>query len=179
MRLREKMGMKLPTANANVLTLPARSVVFVCYGNIMRSPMAAEMMRREISTRNLTPAIQVHSAGLHAKPGNPAHPWAIAASHEIGIPLTEHRATELTAELAVQVGAIFAMDFQNAAELLARFPQARDRIYLLGQWNREVGAPIEIADPYFTGAEGTKQCYRILQRCISNLVDELGADGKG
>jgi len=177
LRLRDKLGMKLPTQST--VTLPKPAVVFVCYGNIMRSPMAAEMMKREISARNLPPLLQVHSAGLHAKPGNSAHPLAVAAGREIGIPLAGHRAELLTDHLVEQAGALFAMDFQNAAELLARFPQARDRIYMLGQFRHESGSPIEIPDPFFTGAEGTRQCYQVLQRCVHNLVDELENYAKG
>ena len=171
LRLRERLGMKLRLSHT--LSPHTRSVLCVCYGNIMRSPMAAEMMKREILARNIAPPIAVQSAGLHAQPANPAHPWALAAGQAMGIPLTEHRAQLMSDELAAQADAIFAMDFQNAAELLARFPQARDKIHMLGHWRREPGTSVEISDPYYTDVEGTKQCYEVIQRCVRNIVDEL------
>lgn len=173
MRLREMMGMKLSTSNQ--LAPGTRSLLFVCFGNIMRSPMAATMMRRELAKRNLATAIQVDSSGLHATPGNLAHPWALAASREMNMPLSDHRAQLVTVEQVEQADAIFGMDFQNTAELLSRFPHAREKIFLLGSWLHQPGAAVEIPDPYFTDQDGTLRCYELIHQCIRSLADELQA----
>ena len=85
LRLLDLMGVR--AQNATTIHTAARSFVFVCFGNLMRSPMAAEMFRDSVATAHL-PGIQITSAGLHAVPGSEAHPWALTASSELGLPLT-------------------------------------------------------------------------------------------
>jgi protein-tyrosine-phosphatase len=173
LRLKDIMGMG--SANAAKVAPQSRSFLFVCFGNIMRSPMAEALLRK--SAANL-PEIQVASAGLHALPGNAAHPNALAASAEIGLPLAHHRAQVLTRELVSQADVIFAMDFQNQAELLAAYPQHRQKILLLSAYADGVDRYREIPDPYLGDLDTTRRCYSLLQACIRNLTAELTATVK-
>lgn len=114
-------------------------------------------------------ALSSDSAGLHAVPANPAHPWAQCAASELGISLASHRAKLLTPEMIAQADAVFAMDWQNLAELLNSYPHFKDKIFLLGAY---AGDPRlrEIPDPYFGDLDTTRQCYRVLQTCVRNLL---------
>src|SRR5271166_2464696 len=67
----------------------ARSFLFVCFGNIMRSPMCEALMNRALAAVPPT-QITVTSAGLNAVPGRAAHPWAVAAALELGLTLENH-----------------------------------------------------------------------------------------
>jgi protein-tyrosine-phosphatase len=170
LRLLDSLGVH--SQNAGVIKPNARSFLFICFGNIMRSPMAEAMLRKSAADQNLL-ALQVNSAGLHAVPGTEAHPWAVAASTEIGLPLTQHRAQLLTAELVGQADAIFVMDFQNKAEMLALYPGAGDKILMLGAYAEGPQRYREIPDPYFGDLDTTRRCYALLQTCVRNLTKEL------
>src|ERR1700745_2595310 len=99
----------------------------------MRSPMAEAFLREELG-RVEASGFSVTSAGLHALPGNPPHPWAVEAARDFGISLGQHRALPVTAELIAKSDVVFAMDFQNQAELLAQYPEAERKICLLGAY---------------------------------------------
>src|SRR5436309_218043 len=102
-----------------------RSVLFVCYGNIMRSPMAEAMLKRVLAEQGVN-GVSVQSAGLHALAGREAHPLALIVSREIGIPLDNHRAQLLTPEMVASSDVIFALDFENLAELCVAYPDAKN-----------------------------------------------------
>ena len=174
----EYMRLRLLHAVGAKTLIPAipktsRSFLFVCFGNIMRSPMAEALLQQEVSNRTRNETLMVASAGLHATPGNVAHPWAQAASADFNISLQKHRAQLLTAKMVYDADAIFAMDFQNKAELLALYPESKHKIFMLSSCLRGPGQHEEIADPYFGDVEATRNCYRTLQTCVQNLADDL------
>ena len=150
----------------------ARSFVTVCFGNIMRSPMSGEMLKRELAKAGIENAF-VCSAGLHASEGRAAHPWALEVSRELGMPLDQHRARLLTAKMVENADAILAMDYENLAELLARFPDAKDKIFMLSAYAEGPLRYREIPDPYFGDLAETRRCYAVLQTCVRNLVASL------
>ena len=170
LRLLDLVGVRSP--NMGKITPSAASFLFVCFGNLMRSPMAEAMFRKAVTDANL-PGILIHSAGLHAIPGNEAHPWALIASREIGLSLTNHRAQPVTPELIAQADAIFAMDFQNKAELLALYPDSESKILMLGAYANGSLRYREIPDPYFGDIDTTRRCYDVMRTCIRNLTADL------
>lgn len=74
--------------------------------------------------------------------------------------------------------AIFAMDFQNKAELLSQYPECREKIFLLGAYAEGVQRYREIKDPYHSDLEGTRRCYALLKTCTENLARSMAASGK-
>lgn len=158
--------------NKHVPPTNARSFMFVCHGNIMRSPTAELLLKRALATQGIE-GVSVISSGIHATPGTRAHPWAQAAVVGLGLSLAEHQSKLITSEIVDATEVIFAMDFQNLAELLVHFPEARSKVFLLSsfangkQWCRE------IPDPYFGGVEETRNCFAVLQTCVNNLVLHL------
>lgn len=168
-RLLDRMGVR-PQKRERI-SRSARSILFVCFGNIMRSPMAETMFRQSTAGKQILAS--AFSAGLHAIPGREAHPRALAASNEIGLSLVEHRAQQLTPEMVSQADVIFVMDFKNKAEVLALYPEARDKVVLLSEYADGADRCREIPDPYFGDLESTRRCYALLQTCIHNLAAEL------
>jgi protein-tyrosine phosphatase len=150
----------------------ARSIVFICFGNIMRSPISEALFRRALAA---TPGLDVKvvSAGLNATPGKPAHPWAVAAAQELGISLADHKATLLTAQMVEQADAVIAMDLQNKLDFLARYAQAADKFYLLGTYGSSTGRFLEIRDPFFGDLNETRACYKLIEACTKNLAHSL------
>ena len=107
---------------------------------------------------------------MHASPGREAHPWAQEAAADLGISLTQHRAKLLTREMVSRADCVFAMDFQNKAELLTLYPEAQEKILMLSAYAEGAWKDREIPDPYLGDVEVTRHCGRQLQICIRNLL---------
>lgn len=171
LRLLDTLGIR--TANRRLAPASARSLLFVCFGNIMRSAMAEYLMRKTLADAGITEPVQIVSAGLHASPGREAHPWARQASAELGISLADHHSKLLTREMVQQADCIFAMDFQNKAELLVLYPRAEEKILMMSVYGENPWQYREIPDPYLGDLETTRRCSRQLETCVRNLVAAL------
>ncbi|MBT8202122.1 MAG: low molecular weight phosphatase family protein [Acidimicrobiia bacterium] len=127
--------------------------LFVCTGNICRSPMAEEVARR------LGPGTMVFSsAGTHAIPGNPATAAGVQVAAELGFDLSSHRATQLTGTVVAGADLILAMEEHHAAAARRFAPHAT--VELLDP----AGAGID--DPY----GGTAADYRSSYEAIVDAV---------
>jgi protein-tyrosine phosphatase len=124
----------------------ADHVVFVCHGNIIRSPLGEAALAREALTRGRS--VQVSSAGLAARPGEPADPRAIDSAEERGLSLESHHAQLLDARQVAAARAIFIMDHINLGRILRRFQGAGDKVFLLGGCRPDGSVALtEIHDP--------------------------------
>ena len=170
LRIMDLLGVR--GSNKARVPVNARSFVFVCFGNIMRSPMAELMFRRTLAEHGVYD-MEVCSAGIHAQPGSEAHPRSQVAGREMGLPLDYHRSKLLTPEMVAQADAIFAMDFQNKAELMNLYPEAKEKIFMLSAYAEGKHRYREIPDPYFGDQDEARRCYALLQTCVHNLVKSL------
>lgn len=153
-------------------TLPRR-ILFVCHGNIIRSPMCRVLLR-DIARRAGDEDLAVESAGLHAKLGKAADPRARAAAAAFGVSLESHRATPLDSEAVERADVIFVMDWLNEAQLVARFPRCQSKVLLLGAFGRanQRDAPI-VPDPYSQPADAVAACYRRLSLAVHAVASEI------
>jgi protein-tyrosine phosphatase len=161
----------------NFRNMPARanSVLFVCSGNIIRSPMAAELLKRYLPD-TYRETISITSAGLHAQESCSADPRARVVAREFGVSLDDHSTERLSADSVAKADVIFVMDYRNEAELLARYPRARGKTALLGAY-AEGRTPhqLEIKDPYGGDRGDIRRCYKTLESCIRHLASVLVA----
>lgn len=167
LRLRLRYGIDFLESKPFQMPENTRSFLFVCFGNIMRSPMCEALMSRASPPGA---RFAITSAGLNATPGRVAHPWAIAAAEEFGVSLKNHRARLLTAEMVAHADSIFAMDYQNYAQLIARHPETAGKTHLLGAYSGNHTSRLQIRDPYYGGEQATRECYKTLEACIQNMV---------
>jgi protein-tyrosine-phosphatase len=163
---------RLATSGAGDRRAPrsARALVFICYGNIMRSPMAAALLRSMLCGE-LRDQVRVASAGLHANPNSAADPRALRIAPEFGVSLDDHRSMQLTGQMVAEADAVFAMDRRNQVEFLALYPEAEAKLFMLGAY--ALPKLSEIPDPFTGDEEDLRRCYRDLERCLRNLVRDL------
>jgi protein-tyrosine-phosphatase len=151
-----------------------QSVLFVCHGNILRSPMAAALLKRASDACGR--AMHVLSAGLHANPFYRADPRGVAVAQEFGIDLSDHRADLLTHEMVHHADVIFVMDQFNEAELLARYPHARHKVFCLSLCNTAMTSCLDIHDPYHGDIDDVRHCYETIQASIAGLLSRVTGD---
>ena len=118
-------------------------VLFVCTGNLCRSPMAAALA----AARHRTGGMVFESAGVMALDGAPATPTAVAVCAEIGVDLGDHRARRLTPEIAAAADAIYVMTDGHREQVHQIAPEAAGRVALLrpdgGELDDPYGLPLE------------------------------------
>ncbi len=170
-RLLDSFGAVRPVS----LPSPARSVIFVCHGNIMRSAAAAGFLRDQLRAAGIA-NVKIGSAGTHAHDGRPADARAQDAARQLGLSLREHTATRLTKELVAEYDVIFAMDDLNYVNILMTFPASREKLRLFGGMAPSGSyRPHEIADPYMTSAGEINATVAMIKRYVSALAQALGA----
>jgi protein-tyrosine phosphatase len=165
------------------MTLPASptapgqdriGVLFVCLGNICRSPAAEGCFLRLLTREGLQDAFQVDSAGTgHWHVGKSPDPRMLAAASRRGLRLPS-RARQISAADLGRFAHILTMDQDNLAgvQRLARGRQATATIEPITRYCRHHRLS-EVPDPYFGGPEGFEQVLDILEDACEGLLDSL------
>ena len=155
-------------------TLPRgiRSILFVCKGNICRSPFAASYLGAKLKERNCP--IEVSSAGLESTPGRKANPVASTVALQDQISLAAHVTKPITRDLVRRADLIVVMEFTQYVELLKKYPEAQRKVFRLGDFHNRLAK--EIWDPYGGTHADFEFCFRMIRRCCDNLMVALIAE---
>jgi protein-tyrosine phosphatase len=159
------------------VTSASRHFLFICFGNIMRSPMAAALLEERVARRNLTAIVR--SAGTNATEGRQAEPRAVAAAPAHGVSLEHHRASPVTEEAMRWADVVFAMDYRNEVELVHRFPWAEEKIVLLGAFGLGRDLDVPIPDPYTEDEATLIDCYARLVVAVDAVAQQLAWEAEG
>ena len=152
---------------------PEWRILFVCMGNICRSPTAEGMLRKRLEDEGIADRVAVDSCGTGAwHVGQPPDPRALRAATDRGIDLRELRGRQLTVEDFERFDEILVMDSDNLAGALALQPAgSRARVSRLLHY---AGQPDEdVPDPYFGGEAGFLQVLDQLEDAVEGLVASL------
>jgi protein-tyrosine phosphatase len=149
-------------------------ILFVCMGNICRSPTAEGVFRRLVAERAPHLQIEIDSAGTHDyHVGDPPDRRSVAAAHRRGIDLSTLRARTVTSTDFTHYDLILAMDEENLQELRQRAPVAhRDRIRLMMEYAPRAASRF-VPDPYYGGAQGFEEVLDLLEEASDGLLQEL------
>lgn len=149
-------------------------VLFVCLGNICRSPMAEGVFRSMVEAAGAAERVIIDSAGTsdyHA--GHSPDQRAQRTLRARGIDISHLRARQVTAADFEAFDQIFAMDQTNLEKLLSRAPaEHRDKIRLFLDLAPDAGVR-EVPDPYFGGEEGFGHVLALIDMASARLVAEL------
>jgi protein-tyrosine phosphatase len=145
--------------------VPTR-LLFVCLGNICRSPTAEAVMRHVVAERGLEHEVEVESAGTGAwHAGAPPDQRATAAARTRGITV-EGAARKVTQADFDDFDLLLAMDDENLHDLLAVAPpDARHKVRKL--------AEVDVPDPYYGGTDGFETVLDLVEEACARLLDEV------
>ena len=151
------------------------SVLFVCMGNICRSPTAHALFREAVTAAGLDDEITTDSAGTHAYHiGNPPDARATATALDRNIDMTDLRARQVCEADFAQFDYVIAMDRDNLALLEASCPpEAQDRLSLMLDWAEGWGD--EVPDPYYGSDEGFIRVFDMLTAASQGLLAHIAS----
>jgi protein-tyrosine phosphatase len=156
--------------------LPAavRSVLFVCLGNICRSPFAGLIAARRLSEAGMS-QIRSASAGIRTTQGGRSPQDACTAAAAYGLSLDAHQPAMLTREMMDSHDLIVVMESEQLNQLRAAYPDATGRIVLLSLFDeRATGFErYNIADPFQRPLADYDACYRRIDRAVTALVNAV------
>lgn len=152
-------------------------VLFVCMGNICRSPSAEAVFQHYVDEQGLNARFEIHSAGtIGYHSGAPADPRMRRIAAKRGYSL-DSRARQVTLDDLMSFDFVVAMDRDNYQDLKSLGP-SKNKISMLGSFLRDVGDDtsdvISVPDPYYGGDAGFEQvldmleqaCPAMLQHCL-------------
>jgi protein-tyrosine-phosphatase len=149
-----------------------RVFLFVCSGNTCRSPMAAAIGNAHLAARLKIPfetmgtaGVRALSAGVSARAGAPMSPEAQQTLHQLGVPVPQHAARNLTVELARQVEMIFCMTRAHHKAVIETIPSVAGKTYCLDPDS-------DIEDPIGGGLDDYIKCAHHIHRLVLWRLDE-------
>ncbi len=145
-----------------------KTILFVCTGNVCRSPMAEGILRRAVQGRG---DYQVLSAGLGAAESQPPSPYAVQAVKELGIDISGQRSQMLTARLVGQADYIFGMTHSHIDTIMALYPQATEKTFLVREFDETLDSfDKDISDPIGGSYAVYLNCRDQLEQGIVSLL---------
>ena len=149
-------------------------VLFVCMGNICRSPLAECVFGHLARARGVAHLFEVDSAGTSGyHVGEPPDRRSAATARARGVEVAGKSRKLAAADLA-SFDYVVVMDAQNLAEVdaLRRTAGGAARVHRLREWDPSPGSP-DVPDPYYGGARGFEDVHDIVERSCASLLDHL------
>ena len=145
---------------------PIGNLLFLCYGNICRSPFAERLARKSL------PGIDIASAGFHPRCGRGSPEHVVRAAREQGVDLSGWSSRQITERMVADADCIVVMDLSNIERMQVEFPEAMDKTTLLGLFDRN--GPVEMIDPYALSIKQADAVLRDMSSAVAGLAKALG-----
>jgi protein-tyrosine phosphatase len=149
------------------------NVLFVCMGNICRSPTAQGVFESLVVEAQLEDCVVIDSAGTHAyHVGKPPDQRATQAASLRGIDLTTQKARHVKSDDFVWFDYVLAMDSSNLDDLLSICPkehQAKVRLFL----DFVEGSTTDVPDPYYGGSQGFERVLDLVEEGARGLLSDV------
>lgn len=155
------------------LPAPVHSILFICLGNICRSPFAAHLAAKRLAEWGVA-SIRCDSAGISARQANEVPAFARdVANRDYGLALAGHRPKRLSRELVDAVDLVVVMEAGQLESLRATYPDAAPKMVLLSLFDDAAASPLErfhIADPFSQPREAFVACFARIDRATTRLL---------
>lgn len=152
------------------------NVLFVCLGNICRSPLAKGLFSKILQDRKLEHLVYVDSCGTGGwHIGSPAHSETTQTAKKIGIDLSKHRARQLTIEDFARFDLIVPVDRSVQEHLLSVDKSAKFKIFLLRSFIPE-DKEFDVPDPFYLCSDGFLLTQEIIRKGCQHLANFIESE---
>ncbi|MDX8409145.1 MAG: low molecular weight protein-tyrosine-phosphatase [Mariprofundales bacterium] len=159
--------------NGEAQSEPLLRVLFVCLGNICRSPLAEAVVRSEAERLAVADRFCFASAGTgNWHVGGGADPRSAAMAAQQGLSLSSHKAQQITANRVAEWDWFIAMDADNRVQLQAMGAPA-ERVWMMRQFEGDGGVVADVPDPYYGGSDGFLLMYQLLHDNAERIINRL------
>ena len=150
-----------------------KKILFVCTGNICRSPMSEYYLRKRLADEDIS-GVEIDSAGTFALGSNSASLETQQIMESIGVPLADHRSSPITLEKLRAADLILVMEKDHKELIENRMPRMAHKVKLLGSYIK--GEEEEVIDPYGYEKEVHQQSFQQIQDAVENLIKEISTE---
>lgn len=152
-----------------VLPHPVRSVLFVCKGNVCRSPLAEAYFLH--LARKGGHVLTVQSAGIETTPGKSAHVLAQAVARHHGLSLEQHLTKLLLQDLMQQSDLVLVMEVAQKDRVAKLYPREKHKVFVLGQFCGK--GSLDIDDPYSGTLDDFKVCFERIRESCDRMIRQI------
>ncbi|MEP3389878.1 MAG: low molecular weight protein-tyrosine-phosphatase [Reichenbachiella sp.] len=146
-----------------------KKVLFVCLGNICRSPLGEAVFNYKASALDMD-ADSAGTAAYHVGE-NPDH-RSIEVARKHGVPIS-HKAQKFVAEDFDRFDYVIAMDEQNYNDMKALANGSTEHLYLLREFDPDSNGDLNVPDPYYGGIDGFEKVFQMVSRSVDGLINHI------
>ena len=148
------------------------SILFVCLGNICRSPAAEGLLQHSIDAREEKGSIEIDSAGtIGYHTGKPADPRMRSAALNRGVQILS-KSRKITAQDLHSFDLVIAMDRENLADIKRMTPEPTAKLRLLSDFLGDEW-PTDVPDPYYGGDEGFEYVLDMIEAACPSIINSI------
>ncbi len=147
-----------------------KRVLFVCTGNVCRSPMAEGLFREMVKGRE---DVEVESAGIGAMDGQKASTHSLEVLRDMGIDISRKRSNMLTPDAVRRATHIFGMTSSHKQAVETLFPAAAEKTFLLREFlgGSAMGAEHEVPDPIGLGRDAYEKTCELIKEALPSVLE--------
>lgn len=146
-----------------------KKVLFVCLGNICRSPLAEAVFNQSAKKLGHT-ADSAGTAAYHIGEQPDHRSIQVATSHDIPI---SHKARQFEAVDFERFDYVMAMDRDNYKNMKALLDTEPNNLYMLRDFDPEANGDLDVPDPYYGGYDGFEHIFEIISRSVDQLIEHI------
>lgn len=150
-----------------------KKIMFVCTGNICRSPMAHYYMQKRVFDLGIEQKYLISSCGTYAISGQVATENAVKAIGKYGVELSSHRATNINDIDIIEYDYIFCLTEQHKRNVLFLFPKLEGKVYTLKEFVNPDISYLDIDDPWGLSLNVYNECAKEIVYYVDKALDRL------
>lgn len=155
-----------------------KDVVFICTGNVCRSPMAEGFYRHETKSDD---SIRIGSAGISAFDGQEASQHSVDVMQQEGIDIADHASRMLTADIVAQASHIFGMTRTHRDAVQMMFPEAREKVFVLREFlvGSDADFDLDVSDPIGGSLEEYQRTRNLIKEALASVSKFVNETANG
>lgn len=150
-----------------------KKIMFVCTGNVCRSPMAQYYFNQKIAEQNLGDKFIAYSCGINANIKQKATPNAIDAIKSYGVDMSSHQATRLENSNIFECDLIITLTDFHKRLIETTYPKLKEKVYTLKGFVEPNAKYIDIDDPWGLDIDVYKKCAKEITTYVDKLIEKL------